>query len=132
VNRLQAEVARIEKRLAAHESANAERFSRIEARLEEHAALLADVPTSSEINAAMEDLLSKTLRSLDSRLQVHAKSIDELKSTVSQTDSLLRQVLVSLDAMQAGIDANPVPERPRTAEVLAIEHPQQRSRRRQA
>lgn len=132
VNRLEAELARLENRMAADESANAERFQRIEARLEEHAARLAAVPSSEQINAAMEVLLSKTLRSLDSRLKVHAQSIDELKSTVSQTDSLLRKVLESFDSMQTGIDANQAAERRRTAEVLAIEHPQQRSRRRQA
>lgn len=132
VIRLEAELARLEHRLAADESASAERFHRIEAQLEEHAARLADIPTGREINAAMEELLSKTLRSLDSRLRVHAQSIDELKATVSETDSLLRKVLESFDAMQGGLEGNQTAERPRPAEVLAIEHPQQRSRRRQA
>jgi hypothetical protein len=40
-------VANLESRLAAQESANTDRFGRIEARLDEHASKLADVPTLS-------------------------------------------------------------------------------------
>jgi len=43
--------------------------------------------------------------SLDERLSTQAQSIDVLKATVAQTDSLLERVLESLDSLQA--DAAP-------------------------
>jgi hypothetical protein len=39
--------------------------------------------------------------SLDDRLTSQAHSIDVLKTTVSQTDSLLERVLESLDSLQS-------------------------------
>ncbi|SPF52171.1 conserved exported hypothetical protein [Candidatus Sulfopaludibacter sp. SbA4] len=90
----------LEKRLAANESSNAARFSQVETRLDEHAAKLADVPSTAQIVAAMEQLLSKTMASLDDRLTTQAHSIEVLKTTVSQTDSLLERVLESLDSLQ--------------------------------
>jgi uncharacterized coiled-coil protein SlyX len=94
----------LENRLVAQESASATRFSQMEARLDEHAAKLADVPSTSQIVAAMEQLLSKTMASLDDRLTTQAHSIDVLKTTVSQTDSLLERVLESLDSLQTYTD----------------------------
>ncbi len=49
----------------------------------------------------MEQLLSKTMASLDERLTAQAQSIDLLKTTVSQTDSLLERVLESIDSLQS-------------------------------
>jgi uncharacterized coiled-coil protein SlyX len=72
----------------------------VEARLEEHSAKLAEVPSTAQIVAAMEQLLSKTMTSLDERLTTQAHSIEVLKTTVSQTDSLLERVLESLDSLQ--------------------------------
>lgn len=94
----------LENRLVAQESANATRFSQMEARLDEHAAKLADVPSTSQIVAAMEQLLSRTMASLDDRLTTQAHSIEVLKTTVSQTDSLLERVLESLDSLQTYTD----------------------------
>ncbi len=96
--------AGLEDRLVAQESASAARFTQIEARLEEHAGKLAEVPSTSQIVAAMEQLLSKTMSSLDERLTTQAGSIEVLKTTVSQTDSLLERVLESLDSLQAYTD----------------------------
>jgi hypothetical protein len=48
----------------------------------------------------MEQLLSKTLSQLDDRMTTQARSIEVLKTTVSQTDSLLERVLESLDSLQ--------------------------------
>ena len=90
----------LEDRLQASEAASAQRLSQIETRLEEHAAKLTDVPSTGQIVAAMEQLLSKTMASLDDRLTTQANSIDVLKTTVSQTDSLLERVLESLDSLQ--------------------------------
>jgi uncharacterized coiled-coil protein SlyX len=52
----------------------------------------------------MEGLLSKTMTSLDERLTTQAHSIEVLKTTVSQTDSLLERVLESLDSLQTYTD----------------------------
>jgi chromosome segregation ATPase len=97
---LKSSLANLETRLTAQDSATAERFTKVEARLEEHAAKLADVPSTAQIVAAMEQLLSKTMTSLDDRLTTQAHSIEVLKTTVSQTDSLLERVLESLDSLQ--------------------------------
>jgi flagellar biosynthesis chaperone FliJ len=97
---LQSSIANLETRLTARDSATAERFTKVEARLEEHAAKLAEVPSTAQIVAAMEQLLSKTMTSLDERLTTQAHSIEVLKTTVSQTDSLLERVLESLDSLQ--------------------------------
>ena len=93
-------IAGLENRLAANEAANAARFAQVEARIDEHAAKLAEVPSTGQIVAAMEQLLSKTMTSLDDRLTTQAHSIEVLKTTVAQTDSLLERVLESLDSLQ--------------------------------
>ena len=94
-------LAGLESRLVLQETVNAARFSQIEARLDEHAAKLAETPSTAQIVAAMEQLLSKTIGSLDDRLATQARSIEALKTTVSQTDSLLERVLESLDSLEA-------------------------------
>ena len=101
---LKRSIADLGNRLEAHESANATRFAQVETRLEEHAVKLADIPSTSQIVAAMEQLLSKTMNSLDERLTTQAHSIEALKTTVTQTDSLLERVLESLDSLQTYTD----------------------------
>jgi chromosome segregation ATPase len=93
-------IASLENRLDAHEAANSARCTNLEARLDEHAAKLAEVPSTAQIVAAMEQLLAKTMTSLDGRLTTQAHSIEVLRTTVSQTDSLLERVLESLDSLQ--------------------------------
>ena len=97
-------LANLETRLSAQDTANADRFTKVEARLEEHATRLAEVPSTAQIVSAMEQLLSKTMTSLDERLTTQAHSIEVLKTTVSQTDSLLERVLESLDSLQTYTD----------------------------
>jgi chromosome segregation ATPase len=97
-------LAALEARLAAQDSASKGRFEHIEMRLEEHSAKLTEVPSTAQIIAAMEQLLSKTMTSLDERLTTQARSIDTLKTTVAQTDSLLERVLESLDSLQTYTD----------------------------
>jgi chromosome segregation ATPase len=104
--------AALENRMAEQETAAAGRFSHIEARLDEHAAKLADMPSTTQIVSAMEQLLSKTMSSLDDRLTTQAQSIEVLKTTVSQTDSLLERVLESLDSLQAYSDPAELGEDP--------------------
>jgi hypothetical protein len=100
VQDLKRSVSELEARLAAQETANGNRFGQIETRLDEQAAKLANLPSTAQIVSAMEQLLSKTMTSLDERLITQAHSIEVLKTTVSQTDSLLERVLESLDSLQ--------------------------------
>jgi len=93
-------VETLEARLSAAESAAASRFGELETRIDEQGAKLAEIPTTGQIVAAMEQLLSKTMSSLDDRLHAQAQSIETLKTTVSQTDGLLEKVLESLDSLQ--------------------------------
>jgi hypothetical protein len=97
---LKSSLADLDIRLTAQDSASARRFTRVEARLDEHAAKLSEVPTTAQIVAAMEGLLAKTMASLDERLTTQAHSIEVLKTTALQTDSLLERVLESLDGLQ--------------------------------
>jgi chromosome segregation ATPase len=101
---LKASLANLEARLTEQDAAAAERFTKVESRLEEHAVKLADVPSTAQIVSAMEQLLSRTMTSLDERLTTQAHSIEVLKTTVSQTDSLLERVLESLDSLQTYTD----------------------------
>lgn len=97
---LKRSLAGLDARLRVHEATNAARLEQFDIRLEEHGGKLNDVPSTGQIVAAMEQLLSKTMASLDDRLTTQAHSIEVLKTTVSQTDSLLERVLESLDSLQ--------------------------------
>ena len=99
-------------RVAAQESANMARFEKVESRLDEHSAKLSEIPSTAQIVAAMEQLLSRTMASLDQRLTTQATSIEVLKTTVSQTDSLLERVLESLDSLQSYPDTGETPGDP--------------------
>ena len=101
---LKRSIAELGNRLEAQESVNATRFAQVETRLDQHAAKLADIPSTAQIIAAMEQLLSKTMTSLDERLTTQAHSIEALKTTVTQTDSLLERVLESLDSLESYTD----------------------------
>ena len=114
---LKASLSNLENRIAAQESANANRFTQIEARLDEHAGKLAEIPSTTQIVSAMEQLLARTMSTLDDRLSSQAHSIDLLKTTVSQTDGLLERVLESLDSLQNETESSEV------AEELAIRRP---------
>ena len=106
IQELKRSLADLESRLANQGSANANRFTQVDARLNDHSTRLSDVPATSQIVAAMEQLLSKTMASLDERLGAQAHSIEVLKATVSQTDSLLERVLESLDSLQSYSDSS--------------------------
>jgi len=102
----------LETRLQQRQAADDSRFAQVELRLEEHAALLLDLPSTSQIVEAMEKLLAKTMTSLDDRLSTQAHSIEVLKTTVSQTDSLLEKVLESLDSLQTFAEPAEISEDP--------------------
>jgi chromosome segregation ATPase len=104
---LKKSLAGLEKKISEQDAAQSGRLGRIEsrldehgARLDEHAARLSEMPSTGQIVAAMEQLLQKTMGSLDERLAAQARSIEVLKTTVSQTDNLLERVLESLDSLQ--------------------------------
>jgi chromosome segregation ATPase len=101
LDELKGTLANLDARLKAKETADEARFSQIESNLQEHSARLADVPSTTQIVAAMEQLLTKTMASLDERLTTQAQSIEVLRSTVSQTDTLLERVLESIDSLQS-------------------------------
>ncbi len=114
---LKASLSNLEARMAAQESANANRFTQIEARLDEHAGKLAEIPSTAQIVGAMEQLLARTMATLDDRLTSQAHSIDLLKTTVSQTDGLLERVLESLDTLQTETES------PDIAEEITLRRP---------
>ena len=109
---LQKSIDDLAARINVHESATTEHFHQVDTRLDEHAAKFADVPSTSQIVAAMEQLLSKTMANLDERLTAQAHSIEVLKTTVSQTDGLLERVLESLDSLQSAEPAAAVLQKP--------------------
>lgn len=97
-------IAALEAKVEAQASSANERFHQVETRLDEHAAKLAEVPSTAQIVAAMEQILARSMASLDERLSAQAHSIEVLRTTVSQTDGLLERVLESLDSFQAYTD----------------------------
>jgi hypothetical protein len=109
---LKKSLAALDARVSAGEAATAEKFGQIEARLEEHSSKLAEMPSTAQIVGAMEQLLAKTMASLDERLTTQAHSIDVLRTTVGQTDSLLERVLESLDSLQSFTDPTELAEDP--------------------
>jgi chromosome segregation ATPase len=104
VQELKNSLADLETRMAGRDSATDKRFTQIETKLEEHSTKLSEIPSTAQIVAAMEQLLAKTMTSLDDRLTTQAHAIEVLKTTVSQTDSLLERVLESLDSLQTYTD----------------------------
>jgi hypothetical protein len=91
----------LRREFAALETTTAARLGQLESRLEEQSARLSEAPSTQQIVGAMEQLLAKTMASLDDRLTTQAHSIEVLKTTVLQTDSLLERVLESLDSLQS-------------------------------
>jgi len=99
VRELQQLVSTVEARLASQESLSADLLKQLESRLEALASRVGETPSTQEIVAAVERLLFRTMTSLDERLSAQAQSIELLKGTVSQTDSLLERVLESIDSL---------------------------------
>lgn len=100
VQELRQLVSSVEARLATQESLSTDLLKQLEGRLEELASRVGETPSTQEIVGAVERLLFRTMTSLDERLSAQAQSIELLKSTVSQTDSLLERVLESIDSLE--------------------------------
>jgi len=94
------EIAQLKKSLADLQNRHESRLNQLEVTVVDHEQRLSDVPSTTQIVAAMEALLSKTMASLDERLSTQAHSIEVLKTTVSQTDELLERVLESIDSLR--------------------------------
>lgn len=99
VRELRELISNVQAGLARQESLSADVLKQLEGRLEELASRVGETPSTQEIVTAVERLLFRTMTSLDERLSAQAQSIELLKSTVSQTDSLLERVLESIDSL---------------------------------
>jgi uncharacterized coiled-coil protein SlyX len=99
-------LAELEHKMAARHDALEDRLTHLESRIDQHEEKLKDVPSTAGIVAAMEQLLSHTMDGLDRRLSDQAKSIEVLKTTVSQTDELLERVLDSIHSLQPALEAD--------------------------
>lgn len=104
---LRRSLAEMESRAESEATERERRLRAVETRLEEHETRLGDVPSTGQIVAAMEELLSKTMSSLSQRLATQADSIELLKTTVAQTDGLLERVIESLDALREAPQDSP-------------------------
>ena len=103
---LRRSIADLETNLAAREAEWEQTAVRLSERLDAHDARFNDLPSTSQIVAAMDELLSKTMQSLNQRLSTQADSIELLKTTVAQTDGLLERVLESLDALRPAAEGH--------------------------
>ena len=101
VRDLRRAAADLEARVMAHEKSTGARFAEVEARLGDHDTRIASMPSTEQIVAAMEQVLAKSMISLDNRLSTQGNSIEILKTTVSQTDSVLERILESLDSLHS-------------------------------
>ncbi len=97
---LKRSIADMQARLTEQRTELRQSVERIETRLEEHETKLADVPSTGQIVDAMEQLLSKTMLSLNQRMAAQADAIELMKTTVAQTDGLLERVLEALDLLR--------------------------------
>ncbi len=100
IDALQAAVANLEAQLRESTARLERRMTVLESRIDDHEKRLQEVPSMAEITAAVEGLLARGLTRLERRFAVQTDSIDLLKTTVSETDTLLERVLESLDSIR--------------------------------
>jgi chromosome segregation ATPase len=103
---LRRSLSEVQDDFAARQTEWQQNMARVEERLEAHETRLNDLPSTGQIVAAMDELLSKTMQSLNQRLSAQADSIELLKTTVAQTDGLLERVLESLDSLRQSPEDN--------------------------
>ena len=75
------------------------KLSRLENRVEQHDRQLRDVPSARQIQAAIERAFDRSATALEQRFSEQARSIESLKTMVSQTDELLEKVLDSIHSL---------------------------------
>ncbi len=101
---LKQSLADLEHRMTSQQQAMEVRIREIDARLEEHSAKLAEIPSTTQIVDAIEQLLTKSMASLDQRLTAQASNIEVLRTKVSQTDKFLERFLAG-----GGVSTPPLP-----------------------
>ncbi len=88
------------------------RLSTLETHVKEHDARLKELPTLAQVVSTMEEMLSSTMSGLDQKLSDQVKSIEVLKTTVSQSDELMERVLDSIYSLQSHVAENDKSEVP--------------------
>ncbi|HEY3233292.1 MAG TPA: hypothetical protein VGJ84_01160, partial [Polyangiaceae bacterium] len=88
------------------------RFTQIETRVGEHEAKLKEIPTLTQVISTMEGMLSSTMSGLDQKIAEQVRSIEVLKTTVSQSDELMERVLDSIYSLQSHVTDGEKPEVP--------------------
>lgn len=88
------------------------RLSAVETSVKDHDAKLKELPTLAQVVSTMEEMLSNTMSGLDQKLSDQVKSIEVLKTTVSQSDELMERVLDSIYSLQSHVAENDKSEVP--------------------
>lgn len=88
------------------------RISALETHVKDHETRLKEVPTLAQVVGTMEEMLSSTMSGLDQKLSDQVKSIEVLKTTVSQSDELMERVLDSIYSLQSHVAENDKSEVP--------------------
>ena len=83
-----------------------------DARLFDHEAKLKEMPTLTQIISTMEEMLAGTMTGLDQKIADQVRSIEVLKTTVSQSDELMERVLDSIYSLQPHVAESDKPEVP--------------------
>lgn len=91
---------RLSREWKAQSRSHERRLSQLEAESAGHQSRLDRMPSTTQLLAAMDDLLGKAMSGLEGRLTAQARSIEALQLTVTQTDELLERVLESLDTLR--------------------------------
>ncbi len=85
-------------------------ISRLEDRVDRHDTQLRAIPATEPIGVAIDRVFERSAKALDERFAEQTRSIESLKTMVSQTDELLEKVLDSIYSL---------PEMPREPEADA-------------
>jgi|SRR5579871_1024296 len=107
-----AAVASLEATVASLTSRYDGRLAVLETHVKEHDAKLKELPTLAQVVTTMEEMLSNTMSGLDQKLSDQVKSIEVLKTTVSQSDELMERVLDSIYSLQSHVTDNDKSEVP--------------------
>jgi uncharacterized coiled-coil protein SlyX len=107
-----AAVSSLEARMASVTNRYDGRFVALETHVAAHDAKLKELPTLAQVVSTMEEMLSSTMSGLDQKLTDQVKSIEVLKTTVSQSDELMERVLDSIYSLQSHVAENDKSEIP--------------------
>ena len=107
-----AAVASLESTVASLTMRYDSRMASLESHVAEHDAKLKELPTLAQVVSTMEEMLSSTMSGLDQKLSDQVKSIEVLKTTVSQSDELMERVLDSIYSLQSHVAENDKSEVP--------------------